>query len=146
MTPDRPLNNPTEINELKKLNQIVEEGTESFSVSTFEHVREFVVYIHENPDKFKPWKILDSLDDFKLLHSVHDEWQGKSARELELGETLIAIQFVENFRRWAKRSSTDEDERTSKIESIFPTYKYPTTIEGWQDEFRSHPNWLNKSI
>jgi hypothetical protein len=110
-----------------------------YSDDTIERVEK--VLTHEG--KLTPWKFLETIEDWKLYHSMHPEWQGLNTAqitEVEGGEA-----FYYGFNKWSKQVTKTKEEKRKLTIQIFPDlnndYSKLKTIDNWIEYRAQHPEW-----
>jgi hypothetical protein len=114
----------------------------TYSYETRERVEK--VLTHEG--KCTPYRFLETIEDFKLYHSMHPEWEGIKISQVtgKLGSFYAAL------RKWANENSDSQKEKTELIRQIFPTkqknWKDMTTLEDWKEYHSRNKEWENLPI
>jgi hypothetical protein len=97
-----------------------------------------------------------TLQDYQTEWNSHPEWYGKSASEAHKNEGVESglRSFYIALTKFAKKESTDsegkidEGKRKEIIEQFFPSrliYREHYTLQDYQAEWNSHPEWHGKS-
>ena len=104
------------------------------------------------PSKLNDHSHLVELADWVTERNKHKEWENYSADDFKKNLENGACSFYYAFSVWRRNQSTDKitkrvDEKLKKTitDAMFPPknidYSHLTTLEGWVEERKKHPEW-----
>jgi len=128
-----------------RLDRHISKHLRQFRKDSVERVREFVHYEYEHPEKPKPYRFFESIEDFTLYKNLHPEWDGYSTTDMVVDRKSGANSFYVAFYKWVRKQAGDVVERRELRERIFPArhrdYSFFRTIDDWVVEFKKHKEW-----
>ncbi|GEM_PF-4616031 len=135
---------------IDRLNQLIVQNPERYALSTVARVRAFVNFEMANPDRQKPMRLFQEVDDFHLYFQLRPEWHEKSVKALSRDTKSGAGAFYEAFTLWVKKVAPEDRQKQEQLKDVlFPHRKisrgHLTSIEDWIAEFEKHPEWAGKS-
>lgn len=98
-----------------------------------------------------PWKLLQSIDDWKEYFDLHSNWHGRSTTDMQKDKDSGAATFYNAFVRWIKKNSQGNAVLYRElIEAVLTPRKVDwsslRTMENWKAEFAKNPLWQGRSV
>ena len=132
-----------------RLDRHISKHPRQFRKDSVERVREFVHCEYKHPEKPKPYRFFESIEDFMLYKNLHPEWNDYSTTDMDKNESPGASSYYDNLLRWACKQTDDPVKRRALIQEIFPArftdHSSFETIDDWLVEFRRHKEWRGYS-
>jgi len=133
----------------QRLEQILTDKPDEYPLESISRVKQLIAFEENNPGKNKPYRIFETIEDWKLYLSIHPEWHGKSTLKLQKDRSSGGLAFYKAFTKWRKKSSANQEEFQHLLREVFisnsPIWKDFQTLEEWKREYEKHPEWHEKS-
>ncbi len=131
-----------------RLKRVVDKDPDRYDPETIMRVHQFILWTEENPEKHKPWKGFEKIDDFELYYNTNPNLKERTSEELKKNKNggnafyraLLTICQIES-----KKTGKTFRELTEWMPRQLVDWSDFKTVEDFIKEYETNPNLNSKT-